>query len=104
MTYFVKFWFALNVFVNVGLLNGNPGETISSRVQRLSDAHHGWHEIWARPLLLLAKLLVGGLNWIQPHHGLHAEAGDLARAEIIVQLEQSVLPASLAAARATGPA
>ncbi len=101
MTYAAKFLLATDIWVNVGLCNGNPGETISARVQRASDAHHGWKGIYKRPLILLAKLLVGGLNLLQAHHGIGAEHGDLARAEFIVGLETSVLTSSLAIARAT---
>jgi len=102
MTYAVKLLLATDIWWNAAT-DGNPGETISARVQRASDAHHGWKAIYKRPLLLIAKLLVGGLNFLQRRHGIGAEQGDLARAQYIVALETSVLTSSLAVARAQQP-
>lgn len=99
MTYWIRFWLALDIFVNV-LFAGNFGETISARVERASLAHHGWRGIYRWPLILFAKLLLGALDWLQPGHGQKAVAGDLARAQMIVELEQSVQTASLTTARA----
>lgn len=98
MTYAVTVLLAFDIFMNA-LTGGHPGETISARVQRASDSHHAWHNLWKWPGLVIAKLLVGGLNYLQKRHGVGAEYGDLARARYIVALESSVLDDSLAAAR-----
>jgi len=90
MTYGMKCALALDLFVNA-LTDGNLGETISARVQRASDAHHGWRGIYRYPAILLAKLLVGGLNFLQAHHGIYAEEGDAARAELVQAIESEAL-------------
>lgn len=78
---------ALDIFVNV-LTGGNEDETISSRVRRISDAHRGWS--W-NPGVCIAKTLNAGLNLIQRDHGVHAEAGDLERAEMVERIEDKAL-------------
>lgn len=78
---------ALDQDVNVDT-GGNPDETISSRVRRVSDAHPGWS--W-NPGVWLAKSLNAGLNLLQANHGAKAEAGDLERAQAIIQVEDKAL-------------
>lgn len=76
---------AFDMFVNV-LTGGTWDQTISSRVQYVSSEHHSWRRLWRSPGILIAKLLLGGLDWIQRNHGALAEAGDTVRAEAIVTL------------------
>lgn len=90
MVYPMRLLVALDLFANV-VCGGRFGETISSRVQRASDAHHTWRTAWKWPGIVIAKLLLGGLDWIQGRHGVLAEAGDLARAEMVVTFEQKAL-------------
>ena len=78
---------ALDIFVNV-LTGGNEDETISSRVRRISDAHKGWS--W-NPGVWISKALNSALNLLQKNHGLHAEAGDLERAETVEHIEDREL-------------
>lgn len=73
---------AFDLCMNV-VTGGNFDETISSRVQRVSDLHHSWRAIYKTPFILLAKIIVGFLNLLQKHHGIFAEANDLIRAEYI---------------------
>jgi hypothetical protein len=78
---------ALDQDVNVDT-GGMPDETISSRVRRISDAHPKWG--W-NPAVWLAKALNSGLSLIQNNHGQRAQAGDLERAETVVETEQKAL-------------
>jgi len=89
--YWQRLLIGFDIFANV-LLGGQLDETISSRVQRMSTAHHGWARVWRWPLLLLAKLVLGALDWIQPGHGVIAEIDDAARAQALVRLERAVIP------------
>ena len=71
---------ALDTFVNVSVLHGNPDETISSRAQRAAT-RGDW----------LGRLTIWWLDKIQPNHGVLAEQGDLARAQTVVDIETKAL-------------
>lgn len=90
MKYWLRCLVGFDIFVNL-LTGGNFDETISSRVQRASSAHHSWRDAWKWPGILIAKLLLGGLDWIQRGHGVLAEAGDLARAQMLANTESAAL-------------
>jgi hypothetical protein len=74
---------ALDIFVNVLVLNGQLDETISTHSWRARTAGKLW-----------GKVLCGWLNWIQPDHGELAAAGDLERAEERVAVEEKALKSS----------
>lgn len=78
---------ALDICANV-LLKGREDETISARVRRLSDTYKG---LSANPLIWIAKVLNGWLNFVEFNHGHGAEIGDLVRAESEEQTEDSNL-------------
>lgn len=69
----------LDLFANV-VLRGKPGETLSSRAQRAADRGN-----------LVGKAMTGFLHLFQRNHGRLAEAGDLARAQEIEQIEKESL-------------
>ena len=62
-------------FANV-LFGGNPDETISSRSQRAANRGN-----------LVGKFMTWWLAKVQSSHGYKAEAGDIARATNVEQLE-----------------
>jgi hypothetical protein len=82
-----NFWtrkaLALDYFLNVWLFNGRLDETISAHAARAAEEGKLW-----------GHLLVRFLDLFDSNHGVHAQAGDLARAEVIVTLEESTLPKS----------
>jgi hypothetical protein len=63
---------------NVVFLRGLPDETISSHASRAALEGHEW-----------GKVLSDALDWFQKNHGPKAQAGDLERAENIVQTEEA---------------
>jgi len=76
--YFRRVLIALDMFGNVLLFNGMPGETISAHAGRAAFEGHRWG-------LLLCKFL----DLFEADHDIKAEAADLARAARIVQTEES---------------
>ena len=66
---------AFDIFVNV-ICNGHEDETISSRAARAATEGKWWG-------ILLSMFL----DLFQKDHGAQAQAGDLARAEEVVSLE-----------------
>ena len=77
--------YAHNVLVGVDqtvnvIAGGHPDETISSRAQRAADRGNP-----------VGKVISGGLDVIQKDHGHKAEAGDLKRAEEVVEIEEDAL-------------
>ena len=66
-------------FVNV-LLDGDPDETISSRMARWATEDRGLKHA-------IGTAVSKGLDLIQPDHGAKAEAGDVARAQTVVTIE-----------------
>jgi hypothetical protein len=60
---------ALDIFVNVIVLLGEQGQTISS---------HAW--MAAQERKMWGKAMTTWLDWIQPNHGQQAASGDLERA------------------------
>ena len=73
-------------FWNV-VFGGQPDETISSRVRRISDDSESKHK-------LLAVVLNHALNLFQANHGALAEAGDLERAQTVEATEKQALDAT----------
>ena len=68
-------------FVNV-LTDGDPDETISSRMARWATEDSGLkHD--------LGSAVSKGLDLFQKDHGAKAEAGDLERAQTVVTTEES---------------
>lgn len=59
MAYFVRILVAIDQFGNT-LLDGNPDETISSRVGRNAIAGKKW--------ALIAEKVINALFWFQPNH------------------------------------
>lgn len=82
---------ALDIFVNV-VSGGYEDETISSRVRRIASAYKGFS---ANPLIWIAKILNGWLNFILWNHGHGAEIGDLTRAETEEYIEDKNLKKQL---------
>lgn len=76
--YWLRVLIEFDVFCNVVFLLGIPGETISSHAARAALKGKWWG-------LVLSKFLC----WFQRDHGAHAEATDDARAEVVVQTEES---------------
>ncbi len=74
-SYFVRVLVALDIFVNV-LFNGRPDETISSHAARAATEGRWWG-------IVVSKFL----DLFQSDHGARAEAGDVERAEQVIQLE-----------------
>jgi hypothetical protein len=75
--YIHRFLVGFDQFMNV-ITDGDPDETISSRAARAAEKGKTWG-------VELSKFL----NLFQPDHGAKAEAGDLERAQAIVNLEDS---------------
>jgi len=73
---------ALDQFANV-VLGGNPDETISARSARAAKRGN-----------LLGKFMCWWLDKLQKNHGEQAEAGDLARAERVEEIEEQALGVS----------
>lgn len=71
----------LDEMVNV-LLDGSPDETISSRMARWATEDSGIKQH-------IGSAVCKALNLVSPDHGAKAIAGDLERAETIVQTEES---------------
>ncbi len=67
---------AVDICVNV-LAAGHPDETISSRLARDAEEHEVVGEIGSKIL-----------DVFQRDHGAKAEAGDVARAEAVIQIEK----------------
>jgi hypothetical protein len=65
-------------FLNVLLINGAPGETMSSHAGRAEAAGHWW-----------GKILSQFLNYIQLNHCAIAEGGDIERAQNVEALDES---------------
>lgn len=81
--YFMRVLLALDMFANVVLFRGRLDETISTHSARAAVEGKLWG-IW------FSKFL----DWFQSDHGADASAGDLIRAESIVQTEENsgILP------------
>lgn len=60
---------ALDIFVNVTVLLGEQGQTISSHAWMAEQEGKTW-----------GKAMTTWLDWIQPNHGQQAASGDLERA------------------------
>lgn len=60
---------ALDIFVNVIVLLGEQGQTISSHAWMAAQSGEAW-----------GKAMTTWLDWIQPNHGQQAASGDLERA------------------------
>jgi hypothetical protein len=60
---------ALDIFVNVIVLLGEQGQTISSHAWMAAQGGKAW-----------GKAMTTWLDWIQPNHGQLAASGDLERA------------------------
>lgn len=76
--FWVRKALALDYFLNVWIFNGRLDETISSHAARAATQGRLW-----------GKLLVHFLDWFDSNHGAHAEAGDVARAKVVEDLEKS---------------
>lgn len=73
--YFHRVLVALDIFANV-VLNGIPDETISSRCSRAAFAGKWW-----------GIVMCWFLNLFQANHGPKAQAGDIERAEKVIEVE-----------------
>jgi hypothetical protein len=71
---------ALDVFLNVVVMFGNQGETMSSHAWRASMQGKLW-----------GKLMNAWLNGFQSKHGPQAASGDLERASVMVSLLRKLL-------------
>ncbi len=69
---------AVDIMANVVILRGQPDETISSHAARAAEQGKAWGRAMSR-----------FLDWFQADHGPKAQAGDVERAENILQIEQS---------------
>jgi len=78
-SYLARVLVGFDEWINVDT-GGTLDETISARAQRLSDAGNEF-----------AKLLTHGLDLLQKQHGRKAEAGQLAQAEAVEQVEKKAL-------------
>lgn len=85
--YWLRVLVAFDVFANV-LAGGLPGECISSRCGRWALRPHGH---WVQ------KFVNGWLNVVQRGHGLLSMAGDMGRAQRIVNIEAAALRQVIAA-------
>jgi hypothetical protein len=83
--YLARLATGLDDFVN-DIFGGNLDQTISSRCQQLSQAGNPF-----------GTFMCLWLDKIQPNHGQLAEAGDLARANAQMELEQRMLNFGLSA-------
>lgn len=81
-SYWIRVLVQLDILGNV-LMGGHPDETISARCGRLQQQGN-----W------IGKFMCWWLDWIQPQHGMRAEAGDLERGETVATIEQSALDVS----------
>lgn len=82
--YWLRSLVEFDVFCNVFIFHGIPGETISSRIGRWSKSKTG--EVrWFITIILWA------LERIQRNHGEEAQSGDLARAQRVVTIESYAL-------------
>lgn len=79
-----KYWHrvlvALDIFLNVVVLFGNQGETMSTHAWRASLQGKLW-----------GKLMNRWLNGFQAYHGPQAASGDLERASVMVSLLRKLL-------------
>jgi hypothetical protein len=71
---------ALDIFLNVVVLRGNQGETISAHSWRASNENHLW-----------GKLMNKWLNGFQDNHGIKAASGDLERSSAEVSVLKKAL-------------
>lgn len=72
---------AFDQMVNV-FAGGNPDETISSRMARWATEDTGFRKHFG-------EAVCAALNLIESDHGAKAEVADLARAENVVEIEES---------------
>ncbi len=84
--YFQRVLCAVDQFLNV-LTGGNLDETMSARSARYWRTQQGAWVVWRK----FGEFMCWWLDIIQSLHDIKAEAGDLARAEAIVNLERSAL-------------
>ena len=75
--YIHRFLVAFDIFCNVTFLRGQEDETISSHSARAAEEGKTWG-IW------MSKFL----DLFQSDHGAKAQAGDVERAENVIQLEE----------------
>jgi hypothetical protein len=75
--YLMRALVGFDQFVNV-LTDGDPDETISARASRAAQNGKGWG-------IELSRML----DLFQKDHGADAQAGDEARAQVVVVIEQS---------------
>jgi hypothetical protein len=75
--YLMRALVGFDQFVNV-LTDGDPDETISARASRAAQKGKGWG-------VELSRML----DVFQRDHGAKAQAGDLGRAQVIVEVEES---------------
>jgi hypothetical protein len=71
---------ALDIFLNVVVLRGNQGETLSAHMWRASNENHLW-----------GKLCTKWLNGFQDSHGIKAACGDLQRSSAEVSVLKRAL-------------
>lgn len=87
--YFRRCWLAFDVFCNVVVFFGLEDETISSHAARIAQQYAGKRSF--DPRVILWIWLNNLLLFIAHKHGIHAEAGDLGRAETVVAIEKQAL-------------
>jgi hypothetical protein len=76
--YWLRLLLAIDDLGNVAVLNGEPGETMSSHFARMALENDE-----------LGKIACALLNCAQQDHGANAIIGDLTRAQIIAALEEN---------------
>lgn len=82
--YWLRSLVEFDVFCNVFLFHGIPGETISSRIGRWSKSKTG-------EVRWFIRIILYALERIQWNHGEQAQSGDLARAQRVVTIESYAL-------------
>jgi hypothetical protein len=71
---------SLDQFANVLFFKGLPDETMSSHFQRMADSGNEF-----------GKMMSAWLDTIQSRHGQQAQAGDIARATAVEEVEKESL-------------